>query len=242
MSEIFNLEDYKDELEDILGESRRLGFLGPIALESHISQAQGFAEVIMEHLGYDEGLLSGEKLLDLGSGGGLPGLVLVAELTSITITLLEASSKRSEFLKSVISGHGLDTKVNVYAHRAELAGRDPAMRSGYGIVVARSFGPPGVVAECAAPLLREGGWLIVSEPPQAQESEFLINGSESTLSEGNKDQPLAVRWPNEYLAELGLSFHKLVVAGYRFAVMQQMSLCPEKFPRRVGVPNKRPLF
>lgn len=88
-------------------------------------------------------------------------------------------------------------------------------------MVARLFGPSAVTAECAAPLLETGGVLIVSEPP--------------TEAVG--------RWSSSGLAELGLAW-VTVVAGEagRFAVLRQVEPCPERFPRRTGIPAKRPLF
>jgi 16S rRNA (guanine527-N7)-methyltransferase len=98
-----------------------------------------------------------------------------------------------------------------------LAGRDPDRRAAMGLVVSRSFGPPPVVAECAAPFLRVGGRLVVSEPPEA-----------------------ADRWPIEGLAALGLEPDPLDTAG--FVRFRQTFPCPDRYPRRDGVPAKRPLF
>jgi 16S rRNA (guanine527-N7)-methyltransferase len=100
-------------------------------------------------------------------------------------------------------------------------------------VVSRSFGPPPVVAECAAPLLRVGGHLVVSEPPAREDG---TDGSGPT------------RWPPEDLAALGLepdpppleSDPRATAAG--FARFIQARPCPDRYPRRAGVPVRRPLF
>jgi 16S rRNA (guanine527-N7)-methyltransferase len=137
-------------------------------------------------------------------------------------TLIEASTRRAGFLAEAITGLGIGARVRVVAARAEAVGRDLAHRGAYALVVARGFGPPAVTAECAAPLLRAGGRLVVSEPPPGQAGE---------------------RWPAAPLAALGL------VPGARseshagtFQALTQATPCPERYPRRVGIPGKRPLF
>jgi 16S rRNA (guanine527-N7)-methyltransferase len=90
-------------------------------------------------------------------------------------------------------------------------------------VTARSFGRPAVVAECAAPLLKPGGWLVVSEPPAA-------------------DRPETPRWPAVALGQFGLVPEEQAREGFEYQVLRQHEACPDRFPRRTGVPAKRPLF
>lgn len=158
--------------------------------------------------------------LDLGSGGGLPGLPLAVGGSPLTWVLLEGGVTRARFLEEAVSRLGLGQKVQVVSARAEEAGRG-ALRSSLDVVLARSFGPPAVTAECGAPFLRVGGRLIVAEPPKGS-------------SEG--------RWPDGPLAELGLATLERVESPSTFQVLEQRSLCPARYPRRNGVPTKRPLF
>ena len=125
------------------------------------------------------------RLVDLGSGGGLPGLVVAVEWADATLDLLEANGRRAAFLRRAVERLGLDHRVTVVEERAEVCGRVPGLRAGFDGVLARSFGRPAVLAECAAPLLKVGGWLLVSEPPLA-----------------NDDQ--ADRWPVDPLRQFGL--------------------------------------
>jgi 16S rRNA (guanine527-N7)-methyltransferase len=105
--------------------------------------------------------------------------------------------------------------------RAEVLGRDGAHRGRYRLVTARGFGPPAATTECAAPLLEVGGRLIVSEPP-------------GTAGE---------RWPAGPLAQLGLTLARVVATrAAGFAVLEQVAPCPAEYPRRAGIPVKRPLF
>jgi 16S rRNA (guanine527-N7)-methyltransferase len=165
-------------------------------------------------------------LADLGSGGGLPGLVVACSWEEATLTLIESNARRTAFLRRAAERLGLGDRVRVVHERAEICGREEGLRGSFDGVTARSFGRPAVVAECAAPLLKTGGWLLVSEPPAAS-------------PEG---RPGAPRWPSEPLRQLGLVPEQEVHEGFEYQVLRQREACPERFPRRVGVPTKRPLF
>jgi 16S rRNA (guanine527-N7)-methyltransferase len=159
--------------------------------------------------------------VDLGTGGGVPGLVLACAWPGSSWVLVEAHRRRASFLEEAAAQLGCAGRVQVLAERAEVVGRAPAHRGAAPLVVARSFGPPGVTAECAAPLLAVGGALVVSEPPGGD----------------------GARWPVSGLARLGAVPERSVhSAKGTFQVIRQTTRCPDRYPRRVGVPAKRPLF
>jgi len=200
-------------LEEVLEEARALGFLGPGPVSGHVEHAGGFVQAVGEP--------PPDRVVDLGSGGGLPGLVVAAAWPGARVILLDASERRTSFLARAARALELEDRVVVAQARAEDVGRDPLWRGRAEVVLARSFGPPAVTAECAAPLLAVGGRLVVSEPP-GQETE---------------------RWPEAPLDTLGLRpVSRLEQAFSRFQVLRQERPCAERFPRRVGVPAKRPLF
>ena len=181
------------------------------------------------------------RLLDLGSGGGLPGLVVAGAWPEATMVLLEANERRAQFLERAVVACSLQQRVSVVHQRAEIIGRDPLYRAAFDGVVARSFGAPAVVAECAAPLLRVGGWLIVSEPPS--EDGPPDAGLTTDLTDVNL--PTAEesgRWPADKLAPLGLQPTESVRTAFGYQILRQVALCPDRFPRRNGIPSKRPLF
>jgi 16S rRNA (guanine527-N7)-methyltransferase len=159
--------------------------------------------------------------LDLGSGGGLPGLVLGA-LTAPELrwTLLDARRRSVTFLTEAVTELGLEGRVTAVEGRAEEVGRNEEHRGRYGLVVARGFAEPAVTAECAAPLLSVGGRLVVSEPPV----------------------PSPSRWPavSERLGLRLVGLRRLPSGA--FAVLEQVAPCPSAYPRRTGVPAKRPLW
>ncbi len=212
-------------LHELLAEARDLGFLGPGPLDPQIRHAEGFVAIARR-------LSAGgsRRLVDLGSGGGLPGLVLAAEWPEATVALVEANGRRAAFLRRALERLGLAERADVLEERAEVCGRTNGLRAGFDGVVARSFGRPAVVAECAAPLLKVGGWLLVSEPPSSP--------LENEDGPGNQDP----RWPADPLRQLGLEPAQILHEGFEYRVLTQAAPCPEGFPRRNGVPAKRPLF
>ena len=211
-------------LLETLTEARELGFLGPGPLEPQIQHARGFVSIARSLAGEH----STANLVDLGAGGGLPGLVVATEWRAATLALVEANGRRASFLRRAVERLGLAGRVTVLEERAEVCGREPALRSTFDAALARSFGRPAVVAECAAPLLKVGGWLVVSEPPR---------GDGDEVEDGSLE-----RWPVEPLRQLGLEPREVVHLTHAYRTLQQTAPCPERFPRRNGVPAKKPLF
>ena len=203
-----------DRVREVLEEARDLGFLGPGPVDPHIGHSLGFVEAWT-----GRSVRPPSRVADLGSGGGVPGLVLAAVWPDSTLYLIESMGRRAAFLSRAVETLELNL-VDVIQSRAEDVGRDPAFRETFDLVTSRGFGPPAVTAECAAPLLQVGGYLIVSEPPE----------------------PDAGRWPEVGLSQLGLGFDGWVRSEATFAVLGLHSNCPARFPRRAGIPSKRPLF
>jgi 16S rRNA (guanine527-N7)-methyltransferase len=196
----------------VLEESGRRGLLGGDP-EHHIRHSEGFARLIQQRSP------TPSKLLDLGAGGGVPGLVLSVLLERSTVVLLDASSRRCRFLEWAVAELGLPDRVSVVHGRAEDLARSE-LRQGFDVVTSRSFGPPAVTAECARGFLVDGGVLVVSDPPEP--------GS---------------RWPRGALGDMGYGPpHQVVVEGQRFTSLEAIGTCLEELPRRNGVPGRRPLF
>ena len=119
-------------------------------IEPQLEHAEGFAAIAPP----PGARRARPRLVDLGSGGGLPGLVVAGGWPDATLVLLEANGRRAAFLRRAVERLGLGDRVTVLEERAEVCGRREGLRAGFDGVLARSFGRPAVVAECAAPLLR----------------------------------------------------------------------------------------
>jgi 16S rRNA (guanine527-N7)-methyltransferase len=160
---------------------------------------------------------------DLGAGAGFPGLPLAVALPEATVALVESSARKCDFIRTAASAAGL-TNVAVVAERAE------SWSAGVGrcdVVTARALAPLGVLAEYAAPLLRDDGVLVAWK--------------------GRRD-PAEERTAAAATAELGLAVEEVrPVRPYDGAehrhlhVLRKVSPTPERFPRRPGMARKRPL-
>jgi 16S rRNA (guanine527-N7)-methyltransferase len=206
-------------LVEVLEHSRSLGFLGPGSVHVHLDHADGFSA------GLERAPM---RFLDLGSGGGVPGLVLAGRWPESQAVLLDARKRRCGFLVDAAQQLGVDDRVTVTWARAEDAGHREELRGRFDLVVARGFGSPAVTAECAAPFLRVGGTLVVSEPPSA------------AIDVGTGGDP--TRWVPTGLRRLGQAVGRSWVHGYRYQALDQVERCPPQYARRPGVPTKRPLF
>jgi 16S rRNA (guanine527-N7)-methyltransferase len=201
-----------------LQRSADLDFLGTLPIDVQIDHALGFVWAVEE-----ESESAPRSVIDLGTGGGLPGLVLVACWPDASFVLMDANQRRTDFLAEEIEQSGQGVRVSVARARAEEAGRADEFRERADLVVARSFGAPATTAECASPLLAVGGRAVISEPP----------GEEA-----------AGRWDPEGLAQLGLELggrHRYL-DRFGYQVLLKVEPCDDRYPRRVGVPAKRPLF
>ncbi|MEI8127271.1 MAG: RsmG family class I SAM-dependent methyltransferase [Actinomycetota bacterium] len=204
-----------DWLIRALEESRARGFLGPNAYEPHITHALGFAESWSAVRDSPP-----ESFVDLGSGGGLPGLVLL-EHWGVRGLLLDAMTKRTALLSEVLLWEGAPSTGEVFTGRAEEVARLPQFSETFELVTARSFGPPGMTAECAVRFLKVGGILLVSEPPDADSLQ---------------------RWPDAGLGTLGLRAIAQRWDGAGYQIIEKFKETASIYPRKNGVPGKTPIF
>lgn len=207
-----------DRLDEVLRSAQDLGLLGPGPIEDQLRHARAFSALALADLGGDAGL----RWLDLGSGGGLPGLVLAIRLPASAGILLDSQRRRTRFLEHALQALRLTDQAEVLTARAEDAARDPTHRERYDLVVARSFALPAVTAECATGFLKPGGRLAVSEPPEENPK----------------------RWEENELGALGFEPPQLVRSDWASAALLRRTTRPAdpKWPRKPGIPTKRPLW
>ncbi len=169
---------------------------------------------------------SGLRVVDVGTGAGFPGLPLKIVCPSIQITLIEATGKKVTFLRHIVATLGLEGVTILHA-RAEEVGQSPEHREQYDWVLARAVAPMRTLAEYLLPLCRLGGhclaWKGENAPQEVSEAQQAIS-----LLGGQVVQLIPVELP--MIAET----HYLVDVVKRAAT-------PPKYPRRPGMPAKRPL-
>jgi 16S rRNA (guanine527-N7)-methyltransferase len=156
-------------------------------------------------------LLERGPVVDVGSGGGSPGIPLAAARPDLRFDLLESQRRKCDFLSTAAREF---PNASVVRGRAEEHGRG-AGRGAYGAAVARALAPPPVAAEWCLPLVREGGVAILYVAPSVDEEALaevaaLLNAEPAPSRAG-------------------------------LVVLRKAGPTPERFPRRPGVARKRPL-
>ena len=180
----------------------------------------------------DEGLTRaicqqpGVKTIDVGAGAGFPGLPLKIVCPGLQLTLLEATGKKVGFLEHVVSRLEL-TGVKVIKGRAEELGRDAGHRESYDLALARAVAELPVLVEYALPFCRLGGLFVAQKGAEADAETREAEGAVATLG-GTLRHIVSLELP-------GLAEPRSLV------VIEKIAPTPEKYPRRPGIPSKRPL-
>ncbi|NKQ34897.1 MAG: 16S rRNA (guanine(527)-N(7))-methyltransferase RsmG [Chloroflexi bacterium] len=172
------------------------------------------------------GDVNGRSLIDIGTGAGFPGLPLKIACPDLQLTLVESVQKKARFLQVVVDDLALPD-VKIVAERAELLGQHPAYREQYDWAAARAVAKMPVLAEYLLPLCRIGGHMLAQKGESAAietavaESAFYILG-------GTNQRLHMVQLPE-------------VAEQHYLVVVDKMVATPSRYPRRIGVPAKRPL-
>lgn len=187
------------------------------AAEKHYRDCLAAREVLRD-------LPAGSRVLDLGTGAGFPGLVLACTCPELSFTLLDATAKKCDFLRETAASLGL-ANVEVICGRAEELGRS-AMRESFDLVTARAVASLRELVELALPLLKQGGVLLAMKGANwAEEVESAIHALAELRGE--------VRERREY--NLSARDRRCLL------LIEKLGPTPDKYPRRPGMPHKRPL-
>ena len=174
----------------------------------HVEEALRLAAAI--------GLAPDESLIDVGSGTGVPGLVLAITRRETRTVLLEADARKAGFLTHVAGLLGL-AHAEVVNERAERAGHDPALRQAFDAAVSRAAAPPATLCELALPFVRRGGRLGALVTDAAAAAAAAAGAARAC----GGDAPLA--------------------ATPTVLLVRKTHATPEGLPRRTGVPARDPL-
>ena len=159
-------------VEEVLTTAQRVGTLGDRPIPEVIEHAQAFVAALADVTG---------TVIDIGTGAGVPGLVIAQERPDLALVLADRRATRMDALQMGVSGLGWEDRITVLTCDIADLGKQPEHAGQYDAVVCRGFGSPEVTAPLARPLLKNGGTLIVSEPPSPKPS----------------------RWPSELLEKTG---------------------------------------
>ena len=173
--------------------------------------------VLLHHLG------DAHTLVDVGSGGGLPGLPLKIARPDLDVTLVEADESKAAFLVQTAARLGLDG-VHVVALRAEDVGRDPRHRERYDVVVARAVAALPALVELCLPLVKVGGRMLAQKTDRedvgrAAHAIEILGGSPAVVAEARS----------------------VARTGGTVITVDKIKSTPAAYPRRAGVPLRKPL-
>ena len=169
---------------------------------------------------------AGTSLIDVGSGAGLPGVPLKIAYPAVSLVLLEANGKRAAFLGALVAALDLEDARVVHA-RAEDAGRRHDLRDAFDVVVSRAVAPLEVLAELTLPFCRVGGVAIAQKGADVDD-ELDRAGSAIAALGGGESRTHSITPPGGDVAR-------------SLVVTEKARATPDKFPRRPGIPAKRPL-
>ena len=200
------------QLTAVLQRAQTLGHIGPGSVQEYVEHAQCHLRAAQPG--------PATHWCDLGSGGGLPGLVVAIERPDLRLTLIDRSASRTEFLAQALEHLDLKVNVEVVNGDAAVLAHEARFRGAFHGVFSRSFGPPATTAECAIGFLMVDGYLVVSEPPA------------TTLD----------RWPSEELKSLGYGEVEFIEGPPRFARLGLVTPPGPETPRAWKHVSKRPLF
>lgn len=168
----------------------------------------------------------GKKILDLGTGGGFPGVPLKIYDRSIEVTLLDSLNKRINYLKLV--GEALDLDQVTYLHsRAEDGAMNPDYRQQFDIVVSRAVANMSTLSEYCIPYVKVGGYFIAQKTQEA----------EGEIEEAKKAIEL-LGGTIEAIVEGSVPFSEL---KHNLVLVKKVKDTPSKYPRKAGMPSKNPL-
>lgn len=158
-------------------------------------------------------------LIDIGSGGGLPAIP-IAIATGVRVTLVESTTKKAAFLEAALGMLNLEGRV--VPQRAELAGRDAELREQFACATARAVSNASTVLELAVPFLRIGGAAVLQRGRMEERERRAVTDAAPMLG---------AEMEQEILLE----------GERRVLLLRKTGPTPPRFPRRTGVPEKRPL-
>lgn len=173
-------------------------------------------------------LREASAIADLGAGAGFPGLPLAATLPRARIDLIEASSRKCEFMQRAIDAAGIANARVVCSRSEEWAAEPPpgGGREAYDVVAARAVGRLSTLAELASPLLSAKGVLVAWKGRRDPDEEAELERAAERLAM----RPEEIRWVGPYAGSRNRHLH----------LMRKAGATPQNLPRRPGIAKKRP--
>ena len=199
----------------------------PVLLRDHVLDSLSLARSIQQK---KNGLIETKaSLIDIGSGGGFPGLILAIAEPLLEVALVESVAKKARFLSEAITLLSLNDRVTVFNRRAELMAHDHNYRHQFSFVTSRALGSLSLVLELTLPFLRRGGVAVIQRSALQAAQEKIAAAKEVAIFRASLTE---VIYPSE------------AVLGKKRAILlfEQQGLAPKIYPRPWPKPKEQPLF
>ncbi|MGB9812594.1 MAG: 16S rRNA (guanine(527)-N(7))-methyltransferase RsmG [Thermovenabulum sp.] len=165
------------------------------------------------------------RIIDVGTGAGIPGIILKIARSDLNVTLLDSIKKKTDFVKEIIEKLNLKDAL-VLNKRAEEAGKDKNHREAYNYSIARAVSGLPTLAELCLPFVKINGYFIAMKGENVEEE---VKDSEKAIS------LLGGSIIDIFSYELPMGYKRRII------IVEKIKPTPEQYPRRAGIPEKRPL-
>ena len=218
------LDQFQMYLEKLVEWNSSINLTSAGALED--AEMRHFLDSLTVSLAIPSGMLESGRFVDVGSGAGFPGIPLKIAFPGLRPSLVEATAKKTAFLTLLLSDLGL-CDVEIWTERSETLAQNPILRESFDFALVRAVGGVATLAELTLPFCRTGGVVVIQKGPEI--------GDE--LDAGRR----AIEAVGGFVKEV----RQVEVGGpgrkATLLVLEKTSPTPPQYPRRPGVPQRRPL-
>lgn len=202
--------------------------------EANVIGTRGVGKIIESHILDSLSCLLSEStrkarcIVDVGSGGGLPGIPLKLVRRGVGVSLMEATGKKARFLGLACKELGIED-VDILCERVEVLGKSPGHRERYDVATVRALARLNVLAEYCLPLVKVGGH-VVAMKGQIDSGELDLGRAAAQTLGGRVEEIIPVKMLDTFEQK-----------QRHLVVFEKIARTPEQYPRRTGVPAKYPL-
>lgn len=166
------------------------------------------------------------SLIDIGIGGGFPGVPIIIEYPNFTLCAVDSVNKKLDFIRLLSSHLNLYNRLEIIHARAEELARKPGKRENFDIALSRAVAKMNVIAEYCLPFVRVGGYFVAYKAKNIEQELEMAQKAISTLG-----------------GEVALTVPYTLKDGEErnLAVIKKTRPTPDRYPRKAGTPAKRPL-
>ncbi len=234
-AQAFNIELSQDQLDNFY---KYWEFLNEYNSHTNIVSDAKIDTVFIKHFidSLSFGLISNYvsldkplKLIDIGTGGGFPSIVLAIVFKGLQVCAVDSVGKKIKFLEELLTKIDLPNKIEILNTRSEELARNSSYRESFDICASRAVGKLNILSEYCLPFVKKDGYFIAYKS---------LNADEELLESQNAMQILG----GEFIKKIDYKLPEKDSITRNLIIVQKKSSTPEKYPRKTGMPKKNPLL